>query len=74
MRNPTGQQFELRLGTARAVITQVAASIREFSIDGQHLTEPYGTDVRPPFGTGIVLVPWPTQDEHSFWSLTRGAC
>jgi aldose 1-epimerase len=67
MRNPTGQQFELSLGTARAVITQVAASIREFSIDGQQLTEPYGADVRPPFGTGIVLVPWPNRIEDGIW-------
>ena len=73
MNSPTGLQFELdattSLGEARAVITEVAASLRTLSIGGIDLTEPYPTDVVPPFGDGIVLVPWPNRIEDGRWLL-----
>jgi aldose 1-epimerase len=73
MRAPTGEQFRLTrstpLGLAEAVIVEVAASIREFRIGGVELTEPYGEFSLPPFGDGIVLVPWPNRVEDGVWSL-----
>lgn len=73
MHSPTGLQFELSaptpLGEARAIITEVAASLRTLSIGGVHLTEPYADDVVPPFGDGIVLVPWPNRVEDGRWPL-----
>ncbi|TXN32639.1 aldose 1-epimerase family protein [Lacisediminihabitans profunda] len=73
MHSPTGLQFELSsptpLGEARAIITEVAASLRTLSIGGVHLTEPYGDDVVPPFGDGTVLVPWPNRVEDGLWRL-----
>jgi len=48
---------------------QVAASIREFRIGGVELTEPYGEFATPPFGDGIVLVPWPNRVEDGRWTL-----
>ncbi|WP_394768629.1 aldose 1-epimerase family protein [Lacisediminihabitans sp.] len=73
MHSPTGLQFELSSptlhGEARAVITEVAASLRSLTIGGVHLTEPYGDDVVPPFGDGIVLVPWPNRVEDGLWRL-----
>jgi aldose 1-epimerase len=71
--SPTGLQFELArttpLGEARATITEVAASLRTLSIGGIDLTEPYPADVVPPFGDGIVLVPWPNRVEDGRWIL-----
>jgi aldose 1-epimerase len=66
---PTGSQFVLTRGTARAVIVEVAAGLREFSIDGVNLTQPYSVDSQPPFACGIVLVPWPNRVEDGLWSL-----
>ena len=69
MNNPTGRQFELVLGDNRAVITQLAAAIRELTIGGVHVTEPYAADRRPPFGDGTVLVPWPNRVRDGVWYL-----
>jgi aldose 1-epimerase len=73
MRAPTGEQFRLTRstpnGVAEAVIVEVAASIREFRIGGVELTEPYGEFSTPPFGDGIVLVPWPNRVEDGVWKL-----
>lgn len=70
---PTGQQYSLTrhtpFGEVRATVAQVAASLREFSIGGVDLTQPYPEDSVPPFGCGIVLVPWPNRIEDGLWSL-----
>lgn len=71
MRAPTGLQFELTRqtpnGDARAVITEVAASLRVLSIGGVDLTEPHPAETLPPFGDGTVLVPWPNRVEDGVW-------
>jgi aldose 1-epimerase len=73
MRAPTGTQYVISratpAGPAEAVITQVAASLRSFTIGGTALTEPYDVDSTPPFGDGIVLVPWPNRVEDGAWEL-----
>jgi aldose 1-epimerase len=66
---PTGDQHVITHGSFRAVITQVAAALREFTVGGVDLTEPYPESVSPPFGDGIVLVPWPNRVEDGLWSL-----
>jgi aldose 1-epimerase len=67
-----GEQFELTLEVAdrsvRAVITEVAAAIRHLSVDGVELTASYDDDVPPPFGCGIVLVPWPNRVRDGRWT------
>ncbi|NNC11704.1 aldose 1-epimerase family protein [Planctomonas sp. JC2975] len=71
MRAPTGDQYELTCdtpaGQARAVITQVAAAIRSYSVAGIDLTEPYDESSTPPSGCGIVLVPWPNRVKDATW-------
>jgi aldose 1-epimerase len=73
MRAPTGEQFVLKrstsLGDAEAIITQVGASLRTLRIGGLDLTQPYPEYSMPPFGDGIVLVPWPNRVKDGFWSL-----
>ena len=67
-----GEQHELTLGAAdrsvRAVITEVAAAIRHLSVDGVEITAGYDDDVPPPFGCGIVLVPWPNRVRDGRWT------
>lgn len=69
MRAPTGQQFTISHGAATATITELAAAIRRFSIDGIDLTEPYAETSSPPMGCGIVLVPWPNRIREGRWML-----
>ena len=67
--SPTGDQYVISRGSARAVITQVAAALREFTVGGEHITEGYPESVTPPFGSGIVLAPWPNRVEDGKWVL-----
>ncbi len=71
MRAPTGEQYNLMLNAGghelRATITQVAAGIRELTVDGIDLTEPFPRDMTPPSGCGIVLVPWPNRVKDGAW-------
>jgi aldose 1-epimerase len=73
MRAPTGEQYELTRATPngvfRATITQVAAGVRTFTLEGSHLTEPFGEDATPPSGDGITLVPWPNRVRDGRWNL-----
>jgi aldose 1-epimerase len=73
MRAPTGEQYVLNfsspLGEAEAIIVQVGASLRSFRIGGIDLTQPYPEHSTPPFGDGIVLVPWPNRIEDGLWNL-----
>jgi aldose 1-epimerase len=75
MRAVTGEQYELArdtsAGPARAVITQLAAGIREYTVRGIHLTEPYPGDQPPPSAAGIVLVPWPNRVKDGRWQLSE---
>jgi Galactose mutarotase and related enzymes len=73
MRSPTGAQYELThegtFGTLRAVVTQVAAGLRAFTLGGADLTEPFGEEAVPPSGDGITLVPWPNRVRDGRWIL-----
>lgn len=73
MKAPTGQQFALHhvgpSGAADVVVTQLAASLREYRLDGVDVVEPYGEDEETPYGSGIVLVPWPNRVADGQWML-----
>lgn len=73
MSAPTGEQYVITRptasGEARAVITELAASLREFTIGGVEITEPYPESATPPYGCGIVLMPWPNRIEDGVWHL-----
>ncbi len=66
---PTGAQHRIERGSASATIASVAASLRHFERDGVQLTPGYPEEVSPPFGCGIVLVPWPNRVEDGRWTL-----
>ncbi|TFD22152.1 aldose 1-epimerase family protein [Cryobacterium sp. TMS1-13-1] len=72
MRAPTGIQYDLTLqtpsGTARAVVTEVAAGLRVYSVNGIDLVETFDEFVQPPMAAGIVLVPWPNRIRDGQWT------
>lgn len=73
MRAPTGEQFDISrttsAGRADAVVTQLGASLRGYSVGGVELTEPYAEDQATPMGCGLVLVPWPNRVKDGCWEL-----
>lgn len=58
---PSGQQFELALGDQRAVVTEVGAGLRTYSVGGREVVDGYRIDQICPSGRGQVLVPWPNR-------------
>ena len=72
MRAPTGIQYDLTLqtpsGTARAVVTEVAAGLRAYSVNGIDLVETFSAMSQPPMAAGIVLAPWPNRIRDGQWT------
>ncbi|WP_411719962.1 aldose 1-epimerase family protein [Mycetocola sp.] len=74
MNSATGEQFDLSLetssgGVVSATITQVAAGIRRLSVRGIDIVPPYDAGRQRPFGSGIVLMPWPNRVRDARWNL-----
>lgn len=71
MRAATGIQYELTAetpsGPAAAIITEVAAGIRAYTVNGIDLVETFPAEAQPPKGAGIVLVPWPNRVRDGVW-------
>jgi aldose 1-epimerase len=66
---PTGEQFEIVSGPARAVVTEVGAGLRVLEVGGAPLVETFSVDSRPPRGAGNVLVPWPNRTAGGRWTF-----
>ncbi|MET0854922.1 MAG: aldose 1-epimerase family protein [Microterricola sp.] len=73
---PTGEQFELALqtpsGMLRAVITELAAGIRELSIDGVELMQGFDAEIAPPSCAGVLLMPWGNRIPDGVWVDAAG--
>ncbi|NIH78354.1 aldose 1-epimerase family protein [Amycolatopsis viridis] len=68
MANPTGQQFEITRGNARAVVTEIGAGLRAFEISGVPYLETFAEDAAPPKGAGQILLPWPNRTKGAEWT------
>ncbi|WNY32817.1 hypothetical protein Q9Q99_10725 [Curtobacterium flaccumfaciens] len=70
---PTGGQYRLHHagpdGVVEAVVTEVAAGIRELRVAGFDITEPFAVTEQPPGANGIVLAPWPNRVAGGVWEL-----
>ncbi|MCR8671084.1 aldose 1-epimerase family protein [Agrococcus sp. HG114] len=73
MRPPTGQQFTISRDVdgrrMRATVTEVAAGLRELTLEGVDLVEPFAEDARPAKAQGIVLAPWGGRVAGGDWKL-----
>ncbi len=58
---PTGEQHEIRHGAHRAIVTEVGATLRHYSVDDVDIIDGFGTDEWSPGGRGQVLAPWPNR-------------
>ncbi|TVT57843.1 aldose 1-epimerase family protein [Amycolatopsis rhizosphaerae] len=68
MANPTGEQFEITRGAARAVVTEIGAGLRAFEISGVPYVETFDAEAKPPKGAGQVLLPWPNRTKGAEWT------
>src|SRR3954453_16745828 len=64
----TGEQYEITAGEVHAVVTEVGAGLRTFTIGGRPYVEPFPLEGRPPRGAGNVLVPWPNRTAGGRWT------
>ena len=58
---PTGEQYEISSGNHRAVITEVGATLRSFSVDGRDVVRGFGVQDKVSGGRGQNLIPWPNR-------------
>jgi aldose 1-epimerase len=58
---PTGEQYEIISGSQRAVVTEVGATLRGFSVDGRDVVRGFGLDEMSTAGRGQNLIPWPNR-------------
>lgn len=65
----SGEQFPIAAGEHAAVVTEVGASLRTYTVGGADVTFPYGEDEMAPRGCGAVLVPWPNRIRNGRYSF-----
>jgi aldose 1-epimerase len=58
---PTGEQYEISSGSLRAMVTEVGATLRSFSVEGREVVRGFGVDEMSTAGRGQNLVPWPNR-------------
>jgi aldose 1-epimerase len=58
---PTGEQYEIISGARRAVVTEVGATLRSFSVDGRDVVRGFGEEDQISGGRGQNLIPWPNR-------------
>jgi aldose 1-epimerase len=58
---PTGEQYEIISASHRAVVTEVGATLRGFSVDGRDVVRGFALDEMSSAGRGQNLIPWPNR-------------
>jgi aldose 1-epimerase len=58
---PTGEQYEIVSGGHRAVVTEVGATLRHYSVDGVDVVRGFAEDAVAKAGRGQNLIPWPNR-------------
>ena len=58
---PSGEQHEIRHGAQRAIVTEVGATLRHYSVEGVDVIDGFGAEEWSPDGRGQVLAPWPNR-------------
>jgi len=58
---PSGAQFVIEHEQHRAVVTEVGATLREYTVDGRAVIDGFGQGERSSDGRGQVLAPWPNR-------------
>jgi aldose 1-epimerase len=60
-RPPSGRQLELRYGDQTATVVEVGGGVREYSVAGRRVLDPYDVDSMCDGAHGAPLIPWPNR-------------
>ena len=62
-RPPSGEQFDIQSGSQRAIVTEVGASLRSYTVDGAEVVDGFAEHEPSAAGRGQILAPWPNRLE-----------
>ena len=60
-RPPSGHQYAIADGSSQAMVTQVGATLRSYTVDGRDVIDGFELEERAVDGRGQVLAPWPNR-------------
>ncbi|WP_375426417.1 aldose 1-epimerase family protein [uncultured Friedmanniella sp.] len=69
MTNPTGEQYEIVSGKHTAVVTEVGATLRTYTVDGRHVVRGFEAEDVIKGGRGQQLLPWPNRIRDGKYSF-----
>ena len=69
MTNPTGEQYEIVSGEHRAVVTEVGATLRSYTVEGRHVVRGFEADEVIQKGRGQQLLPWPNRIRDGIYTF-----
>ena len=58
---PSGEQIEINAGEQRAVVVEVGAGLRSYTVGERDVLDDYEADEMASAGRGQVLMPWPNR-------------
>jgi aldose 1-epimerase len=61
MPSPSGHQFRLVHGDQEAVVVELGAGLRTYTVDGRPVLDGYGSEEMCSGGRGQALIPWPNR-------------
>ncbi|HXQ62395.1 MAG TPA: aldose 1-epimerase family protein [Acidimicrobiales bacterium] len=67
--SPSGEQHDIGHGRQHAVVTEVGATLRSYTIDGTPLIDGFGVTDMCSAGRGQVLAPWPNRLGEGRYSI-----
>jgi aldose 1-epimerase len=66
---PSGEQIEITSGDQRAVVVEVGAGLRSYTVGDLDVLDGYGADELATAGRGQVLIPWPNRIEDGAYEF-----
>lgn len=73
MTNPTGEQYEILSGEQRAVVTEVGATLRSYTVAGRHVVRGFEAEEVVHGGRGQQLLPWPNRIRDGLYTFAGTA-
>ena len=66
---PSGRQHVIERGPQRAVVTEVGATLRSYTVEGIELLDSFAEEAMSDYSRGQVLAPWPNRIDHGRYNF-----
>lgn len=66
---PSGEQYTLHLGDQGAVVTEVGATLRSYTVAGREVLDTFAADQMSTSGRGQALLPWPNRIDRGRYTF-----